>query len=233
MFQPAIWVLPLMLSFDGCCFSRLMAKRRSHERLSAKCRSRARLWSSLNVTSSTQCSEFSIVPASSLFPRNQVRRPARAVVGFGAELEAGATGDADEFGVGGGGGFDKSVVPAEPVIHQPAHRFDNGPAAGAAVVGVGGAATALGGHFSGRQAAAPALVGHEAGPGGEIGAVRVSVAVAPHVEGVFAQGLGRPFGFAIVAGEGESSEFLNVTHVRRLRLSQVYSTGLDVSTSRN
>ena len=69
---------------------------------------------------------------------------ARAVVGFGAQLETGAMGDADEFGGGGGGGFDKSVVPAEPVIHQPAHGFDNGPPAGAAVVGVGGAATALG-----------------------------------------------------------------------------------------
>jgi len=172
-------------------------------------------------------------PDSPLFPRNQVPRPSRTVVRFGAELETGAPGHTDQFGGGGGGGFDKSVVPAEPVIHQPAHRFDNGPAAGAAVVGVGGAATALGGHFSGRQAAAPALVGHEAGPGGEIGAVRVSVAVAPHVEGVFAQGLGRPFGFAIVAGEGASSGFLNVAHVRRLRLSRVCSTGLDVSTSKN
>ena len=121
----------------------------------------------------------------------------------------------------------------EVPIYEPAHGFDNGAPAGAAVVAVGGAATALGSHFSGRQAAAAALVGHEAGPGGEIGAVRVSVAVAPHVEGVFAQGLGRPFGFAIVAGEGASSGFLNVAHVRRLRLSRVCSTGLDVSTSKN
>ena len=33
MFQPAISLFPLMLCFDGCCFNRLMAKRRSQERL--------------------------------------------------------------------------------------------------------------------------------------------------------------------------------------------------------
>ena len=38
-------------------------------------------------------------------------------------------GHTDECGVGGGRSFDKSVVPAEPVIHDPAHGFDNGPAA--------------------------------------------------------------------------------------------------------
>jgi hypothetical protein len=35
--------LPLMLSLEGCCFNKLIANRRSHDRLSAMRRSRARL----------------------------------------------------------------------------------------------------------------------------------------------------------------------------------------------
>ena len=58
--HPQIRLFPTMLCFDGWRLSRLIAKRRSHERLLAMNRLRVRLWSSLNDTSSTQCSEFSM-----------------------------------------------------------------------------------------------------------------------------------------------------------------------------